>query len=165
MSETQTQVSQRRVIEREIVQAVVNTAIAKGYSLSVDGGGEGYDITESTDPMAVINALMDVDEAHLMIHYGPGTVGNGKRYSWIQFVFGNDGYDVICDNGTNLEGSEILREAEAIAKKYEEGAVADVLPQKCRWFAACLRPATTTVAHPLLGDVPCCDRCAKRASS
>lgn len=35
--------------------------------------------------------------------------------------------------------------------------VADAEP--CRWFLACDRPATGSVAHPILGDVPTCDRC------
>jgi hypothetical protein len=30
----------------------------------------------------------------------------------------------------------------------------------CEWFALCDRPATDTRPHPILGDVPVCDRCA-----
>lgn len=30
----------------------------------------------------------------------------------------------------------------------------------CEWFALCDRPATVLVQHPVLGDVPTCDRCA-----
>lgn len=37
--------------------------------------------------------------------------------------------------------------------------------QKCRWFLLCPNPATTAVAHPILGDVPCCAKCAAFASS
>lgn len=29
----------------------------------------------------------------------------------------------------------------------------------CRWFAGCGREATTTQHHPILGDVPICERC------
>lgn len=29
----------------------------------------------------------------------------------------------------------------------------------CSWFAYCENPATHTQAHPILGDVPICDRC------
>lgn len=35
----------------------------------------------------------------------------------------------------------------------------------CAWFALCTRPAVTTVSHPVLGDVPCCQRCADFATS
>ena len=37
--------------------------------------------------------------------------------------------------------------------------------EPCRWFLRCDNPATTTVPHPILGAVPCCDRCAKFATS
>jgi hypothetical protein len=37
--------------------------------------------------------------------------------------------------------------------------------EPCRWFALCPNDATQTVPHPILGDVPACDRCADRARS
>lgn len=32
----------------------------------------------------------------------------------------------------------------------------------CEWFALCTRPADGVVAHPILGDVPTCARCAAK---
>lgn len=32
--------------------------------------------------------------------------------------------------------------------------------QLCEWFARCDHVATQTRSHPVLGDVPICDRCA-----
>lgn len=29
----------------------------------------------------------------------------------------------------------------------------------CQWWAMCDQPATHTLAHPVLGQVPICDRC------
>lgn len=29
----------------------------------------------------------------------------------------------------------------------------------CEWFALCIRKATTTRRHPILGDVPICAEC------
>ena len=34
--------------------------------------------------------------------------------------------------------------------------------QECKWWAMCDNPATTTEPHPILGDVPICDRCAAK---
>jgi hypothetical protein len=35
----------------------------------------------------------------------------------------------------------------------------------CEWFAMCGREATATVQHPILGSVPVCERCQKKATS
>lgn len=32
----------------------------------------------------------------------------------------------------------------------------------CQWFALCVNEAVGTVEHPVLGDVPICQRCATR---
>lgn len=43
--------------------------------------------------------------------------------------------------------------------------MAEAKPEgECRWFIGCTRPATTTVNHPILGDVPCCEKCADFAA-
>ena len=33
-------------------------------------------------------------------------------------------------------------------------------PRICEWFLLCDHPAAGTVTHPILGEVPCCTRCA-----
>lgn len=34
--------------------------------------------------------------------------------------------------------------------------------QRCQWFALCENEATTTEPHPVLGNVPICQRCADK---
>lgn len=33
---------------------------------------------------------------------------------------------------------------------------------QCEWFLLCPNPADGLVEHPILGEVPCCDRCAEK---
>jgi hypothetical protein len=37
-------------------------------------------------------------------------------------------------------------------------------PYECQWFAYCTNEATGTTPHPILGDVPTCDRCHRFAT-
>jgi hypothetical protein len=32
----------------------------------------------------------------------------------------------------------------------------------CEWYALCTNKADGTVAHPVIGAVPCCQRCADK---
>lgn len=50
-----------------------------------------------------------------------------------------------CDNGVHLPGCRYVELDD---------------PRMCTWFLACENLATGTRAHPVLGQVPCCDRCA-----
>jgi len=34
--------------------------------------------------------------------------------------------------------------------------------QLCQWFALCTRPANGTESHPIIGEVPICDRCREK---
>jgi hypothetical protein len=49
--------------------------------------------------------------------------------------------------------------------KKSKSKPAPVPVQGCEWFALCPRPATGTTPHPVLGDVPTCDKCHKFATS
>lgn len=51
--------------------------------------------------------------------------------------------------------NDIRKLMEAVNEAYED----EPLGGPCRWWAMCDNPATTTELHPILGDVPICDRC------
>ena len=40
----------------------------------------------------------------------------------------------------------------------------EALTDLCAWFLLCANVATTTEPHPILGNVPICDRCAAKVA-
>lgn len=99
-------------MEAAIVRNAVHELLDHGFTLSVDTGGEDYEIDRSVDPDAVIAELMNTDEDRLLARAGESIKG------WVHFVYGNDGHDVICDMTVSLE--PYLPETLALAETYSE---------------------------------------------
>ena len=101
-----------REMEAAIVRNAVHELLDHGFTLSVDTGGEDYEIDRSVDAEAVIAELMNTDEDRLLARTGD------KIKGWVHFVYGNDGYDVICDMTVSLE--PYLPDTLALAESYSE---------------------------------------------
>lgn len=96
----------RILLEQRIVKHTVKALLTAGYALSVfDGENDSVVTTENT---ILIDALMETDEDFLNVYK------DGKRIGWVRFVYGNDGYDVICDYTVNLE--DALAETNKLAE-------------------------------------------------
>ena len=99
-------------IEERIVRNAVHELLDHGFTLSVDNGGDDYEIDRSVDAEAVIAELMNTDEDRLLARTGD------KIKGWVHFVYGNDGYDVICDMTVSLE--PYLPDTAALSESYSE---------------------------------------------
>jgi hypothetical protein len=101
----------RIVVERQIVTALIDRALAEGYELSVDDGDNQHPWT--TDRAAVIDAIMEADEDRMYFRKDGHT-------AWVFLVYGNDGWDVICDYNVSLEA--LLEPINALALSLEDAA-------------------------------------------
>lgn len=109
-------VKRRARMEVAIIRSTIRALTAKGYTLQVDDG-DGDELCMGNE-RALIKSIMGVDEARLI------TNKDGKG-SFVFFVMGNDGHDVISDYGTSLETD--LAEVNAYADRLCEGA--DIEPE------------------------------------
>ena len=92
------EIVRRQRMERAVISALVKAGLEAGYSIGVHNGEELV-LNRSTSYKAVMAAIMSVDEEHIFFF----NAETGKRVGWVFLVYGNDGWDVICDYTTNLE--------------------------------------------------------------
>ena len=106
-------IKHRRSLERRIIRAVVNDALKQGYTVTVyDGQGpDALALDKSTRQADIMAAIMSTDEDLMVFHK------DGRRAGVIYFVYGNDGYDVICDHTANDATYAIIKRADEIARK------------------------------------------------
>jgi hypothetical protein len=106
-------VQARQRIEQEIALTVVDELLKDGYLLGVNDGEETT-VHHSRNRGDIENALFTTDEDWLLVYYedadqdDPLNVVTGteddKADWWVRLVYGNDGWDVISDYSTALEG-------------------------------------------------------------
>lgn len=101
-------------VEERITRATLRVLLdaPEGYTLSVfDGEAE----TPKTRDFAVLAGAMHLTDEDYINVWTRAKEPKG----WVRFVYGNDGYDVICDYTTNLE--EVLAPVLALAEGIERG--------------------------------------------
>jgi hypothetical protein len=98
-----------RQVEKKIVRKVIKDALAAGYALTVHNGGDTV-LEPSTNASEILETMFATDDEYLVYYK------EGKRVGWVYFVYGNDGWDVVCDHTTNLE--EVMQGATLLADKY-----------------------------------------------
>lgn len=116
-------VKMRQRVEREIVEKLVDDILEAGYRIGVSLE-RGYDVEDmllgERDKRKILDTAFAGDDCHLFIQSAEGpTTKEGSVVSegWVYLVYGNDGWDVICDYTTNLE--PLMKGADAIAEQYQ----------------------------------------------
>lgn len=83
--------------------------------------------------------------------------------------------DVLSTDGSTVETAILLQGGAppevCVVRRFDDDtqkieyvepdAPVHVYVATCEWFALCENAATHDEPHPVLGGVPCCDRCAK----
>ena len=104
-------VETRQMIEREIIAALAQAAISRGYSVAIDNGEELKPRTKSLE--VILGQLMETDIDTMTVYDDAGDV-----LGWFLLVYGNDGWDVVADHTTGVaEG--LMLDAEPVISKWE----------------------------------------------
>jgi len=86
----------RIAMEKRILKTAIEELISHGFTITIRHDGEPTDINNSTDVAAIIEEAHGVDECHI-------DVKSETEQGLVFFVYGNDGYDCICDYTVNLK--------------------------------------------------------------
>jgi hypothetical protein len=103
-------VCQRLDVEAKIARKTIDVLLEAGYSLSVDNGDGDEVAPESQTALEVSKLMGETDEDYLIASK------DGKK-SWVFFVYGNSGWDVISDYTTDLEA--VLEPVSQYAETFE----------------------------------------------
>lgn len=88
----------RQQIEDLILRNLIAELLSHGFFLSVHDG-ESRTVSRSTDADTIFKALKTTDDDYLLVY----RTRNASCLGVVSLVYGNDGLDVISDNGTALE--------------------------------------------------------------
>lgn len=92
--------SPRALVERRIVRSLVDEILGHGLLISVDDGEEEHPLTN--DREAILDALIEVDEDRVNVYYQENDLEPSYQ-GQVFLVYGNDGWDVICDYSISVE--------------------------------------------------------------
>jgi len=104
------EVKQRARMEATICRLLLNTLAAAGCSTGVDDGDGDLQLGDTS---TLLRAIFGVDESTVEVYRDRSFIGT------VSLVMGNDGYDVISDYSTSLEG--IIKPANDYAERLAEG--------------------------------------------
>jgi len=106
-------VEARIAIEKRIAKKLVEDALAAGYTVSVCDG-EDYPVKRSSNKKEIMAGVFSCDEEELVFRKDGNLIGR------VFLVYGNDGYDVICDYSDTPIMADLLNGANELADKLEE---------------------------------------------
>ena len=94
-------VKARQRIEQTIALVTAQALLDAGFLLGVNDG-EDVTLHHSRDIEAVQQALFTTDEDYLYAYVEQGK-RNDRPDAWVRLVYGNDGWEVICDYSADLD--------------------------------------------------------------
>lgn len=106
-------VQKRQAIERRIVLAACKELLNQELVLSIDNGGDEDELSKSSNLSEISRHIMLTDEETIRV-----ITADGFSVGWMKFVYGNDGWDVLCDYSVTLD--QYIPETQALIEKLSD---------------------------------------------
>jgi hypothetical protein len=100
-------------VDDTITRALIEEGIRRGYVVTVSSGGDGPDISRSSNADEIMEHARAVDQCTLTFRQGD------KRIGAVFLVFGEYGWDVICDHTDNEATNAMVAAIEPIVADCE----------------------------------------------
>ena len=106
-------ITTRIAIEKRITKFLLKTIESQGFDIRIWDGEEGQNVSA----IDALDLAMDLDECSIYAY----AIEDGKKAYKASFylVYGNDGYDVICDHSVNDVTSAILEVVQPLCDELE----------------------------------------------
>lgn len=101
-------------IEREVITRLIQAGLDKGYTFSVDDGGDELAIERETRLPLLMDYLCNTDEDRLYFHNS-----EGKVLGWFLLIYGNEPHYVIADHSGSKETSRLFEEVQDLIDDYD----------------------------------------------
>jgi len=102
-------------IDRDCITAIVEDALARGFTVSVYDG-EGFALKRSADKAAILAALCSTDEDKLVFRQP----GEPNAFGWAYLVYGNEPGVVVSDYTTDERTESIVARSNAMAMAFDD---------------------------------------------
>jgi hypothetical protein len=90
-----------------------------GYEIAIQNGGDEYEVDYCQDYRKLSHNIFLSDEDYIMLRHP----SMKSQVSWFRMIYGNDGFDVICDYTANDVCETIYKAVESLIDKYERLSV------------------------------------------
>jgi len=166
----------RLVTEKNAWRSMIEEASTEAFAVTSTEDLIEADVIEFDSPVqklgykirALSERVIEESELSKFVHkIGNKLIEGNELSKFEKSVVGNVLENIEVAEQAEVEFVDKLEESfnawsAKIDKLAEANFPAQGSEQECAWWAGCHNDATTTEPHPILGDVPICDRCVSK---
>jgi hypothetical protein len=105
-----------RELETQVLTTLIDGLIEEGYRITVSYGEGDYGARKSANRDEILASMWACDEEWLHV------TKDNKYVGQVFLIYGECGYDVICDNSISLQDTKGMKAADALVDQLMDAA-------------------------------------------